>query len=119
MTKGTRAGGPRRLPPLSLPGALHVWAKELLVLLLRVAALSGLLMRSWERRERTCSGTYLATCPTSRGERDAVPSLAGQRCPSSLVQCRQASGGTLCGAGGDKEGGLWGQHGGDRSGCPA
>lgn len=54
----------------------HVWAKELLVLLLRVAALSGLLMRSWERRERTCSGTYLATCPTSRGERCGA--LAGR-----------------------------------------
>lgn len=53
----------------------------------------------------------LATCPTSPGERRSA--LA-----DSLVLCRQAPGGTLRGAGGDEEGGLWGQHRRDRSGSP-
>ena len=52
----------------------HVSAEVLLVLPW-VAARLGLLMRSRERREGTCSGTYLATCPTSLGERRSA--LAG------------------------------------------
>lgn len=53
----------------------------------RVAARVGLLMRSRERREGTCSGMYLATCPTSPGERRGA--LAGSpplsREPSSVL----------------------------------
>ena len=99
----TRVGGHGCLCCPSREG-FHDSVVELLVLP-QVAARLGLLMRSRERREGTCSGTHLATCPTSPGER-RVPLLAAWR------------GGTLHGAGGDKEGGLRGPHRGDMSGCP-
>lgn len=52
-----------------------------------------------ERREGTCSGTYLATCPTSLGEGRGA--RAG-----SVALSREVSAGTVCGAGGGEDSAL-------------